>query len=191
MAQPRSSSSQSGRNVVLVGYRGSGKSTVAQRLALALRWEWVDADVEIERRAGQTIKQMFQAHGEAYFRDQESAALRAFVGRENTVFATGGGVVLREENRSLLKRLGRVAWLTATVDAILDRIAGDATTAERRPNLTSVGGRAEVELLLAQREPWYRQCADVRIATDGRRPDEIAAEIIERFGLAIDPPGAP
>jgi shikimate kinase len=168
-------------NVVLIGYRGTGKTTVAQQLALRLGWDWVDADVEIELRAGKSIAAIFADEGEPAFRDLESQVLAATIGRERIVLAAGGGVVLREENRRLLRTAGKVVWLTADVATILARVAADRTTAVRRPQLTTAGGEAEVRQLLAQRTPLYRQVADMEIDTEGRSPAEIVEEIARKM----------
>src|SRR5262245_14443378 len=105
----------------LIGYRGSGKSAVAR--ALSRRWNCacIDADEELERRAGKTIRQIFQDDGEADFRDRESAVLADLARRHDVVVATGGGVVLRPENRKLLRR-GRVVWLTAPAETLWRRM---------------------------------------------------------------------
>jgi shikimate kinase len=166
-------------NVVLIGYRGTGKTTVAQQLALRLGWDWVDADVEIELQAGKSIVAIFADDGEQAFRDLESQVLATTIGRERIVLAAGGGIVLRDENRRLLRTAGKVVWLTADVATILARVAGDQTTAGRRPQLTTAGGEAEVRQLLARRTPLYRELADLEIDTDGRTPAEIVEEIIK------------
>lgn len=171
-------------NLVLIGYRGTGKTTVAQELSRRLGWAWVDADVELEARAGRTIAQIFATDGEPVFRDLETQVLADLVQRERTVIAAGGGAILREENRRALRSGGKVVWLTASIATILDRVQGDCTTAERRPQLTTAGGEAEVRQLLAKREPLYRATADVSVPTDGRSPGEIAAEIVQQLGLS-------
>lgn len=170
-------------NYVLIGYRGAGKTTVAQRLALALAWDWMDADVEIELCAGKTIAEIFADDGEERFRDLESKVLAEMAQRDRLVLALGGGAVLRPENRRLIRGAGRVVWLSAPPDELWRRTSADATTAARRPNLTSEGGAAEIERLLARRLPLYRACADVEVATAGRSPDDIAAEILNRCPL--------
>jgi shikimate kinase len=162
--------------VFLVGARGSGKTTVARLLAGRLHWVWLDADEVLETRAGQSIRAVFAAEGEAGFREREAKVLADLAGRSRHVIATGGGVVLREANRVLLRR-GRVVWLTADPETLWTRMQGDRTTAERRPALT-VGGRAEVAELLRVREPLYRACADLVVSTAGRPPEDVAAEIV-------------
>ncbi|HVX16166.1 MAG TPA: shikimate kinase [Pirellulales bacterium] len=171
-------------NLALIGYRGTGKSTVARQLALELGWDWVDADVELELAAGKSIAAIFADDGEGHFRDLESQVLVTLVTRPRTVIAAGGGVVLREENRRELGRCGHVVWLRALPATILRRVAADATTVGRRPRLTTAGGDAEVVRLLAQREPLYRQCAGLEIDTEDKRPAEIAGEIIRQLHLS-------
>src|SRR4051812_32333065 len=102
----------------LVGPRGGGKSTVARLLAERLGWAWADADVLLERRAGMTIREVFEREGEAGFRDREAAVLRELCGLRDHVIATGGGVVLREENRDAMRRAGDVIYLTADPETL-------------------------------------------------------------------------
>lgn len=168
-------------SLFLIGYRGTGKTTVARQLALRLGWDWVDADVEVELRAGKSIAAIFADEGEPAFRDLESAVLADLVARRRCVVAAGGGVVGREANRALLARAGFVVWLKADVPTIVERLAADHTTAARRPNLTNAGGAAEIERLLAERAPWYAACSRLAVDTVGRDPADIAAEILEHL----------
>jgi shikimate kinase len=161
----------------LIGPRGSGKSTVAQLLARELGWNWLDADEELERRFGRSIRTIFETEGETGFRDKEAAVLADLCRLPRHIIATGGGIVLREGNRALLRSSGRVVWLTADVETLWQRVQADSATTERRPPLT-VGGRAEMEEILQIREPLYRQCADFTVDTAGHTPAEIVAEIL-------------
>jgi shikimate kinase len=172
--------------ILLIGYRGTGKTAVARELAARLGYDWADADDVIEKEAGKTIAQIFADEGEAAFRDREASVVAALScpwissrpgGKRRTVVALGGGAVLREDNRRVICGAGPVVWLTASVDTILKRLAADATTASRRPNLTTVGGRAEIEALLAERTPLYRQCATLVVDTEGKTAAEVAEEI--------------
>lgn len=160
----------------LVGYRGTGKTTVARLLAERLGWEWADADAVLEARRGRSIRQIFAEEGEAAFRDKEAVVLQELCGRRACVVATGGGVVLRAENRARLRAAGLVVWLTTDAPTIWARLRQDATTAERRPPLT-VGGLGEVEELLRARLSLYEEVADLAVATVGRSPAEVAEAI--------------
>ena len=171
-------------NVFLIGYRGTGKSAVAQRLAMKLGWEWVDADVEIELCAGKSIAQMFADEGEEAFRDLEEGVVARLCERESQVVALGGGAVLRPPTQERIRQSGKVVWLTASPRTIAQRLAGDATTATRRPNLTPGGGLAEIEQVLRERSPIYQLCADLTVDTEGREPREIANEIAASLASA-------
>jgi len=162
----------------LIGYRGSGKTTVARLLAERLGWIWSDADDVLEARHGRSIRQIFAEEGETGFRDKEAALLAEFCNLQQHVVATGGGVVLRPENRQRLREAGRVVWLTADAQTLWRRLEHDAATTERRPALT-VGGLAEIEELLAVREPLYRACADLVVDTTGRSAAAVADAILK------------
>jgi shikimate kinase len=164
--------------VFLIGYRGTGKSTVARLLARRLGWDWLDADSVLEERAGRTIREIFAGEGEAGFRAREAALLEELCHCQRHVIATGGGVILREENRRRLRAAGvAVVWLVADADTIWRRLEADATTAQRRPALT-VGGLGEVRELLRVREPFYRECAGWSVETAARSPAEVADLIL-------------
>src|SRR6185369_11029470 len=148
--------------ITLIGYRGSGKSTVAAPLAERLGWSWIDADAVIEQRAGCSIREIFAAEGEPGFRRRERDVLSELLRGDKLVIAAGGGAILSAETRADMRAAGPVVWLRASVETLAARIAGDATTAERRPNLVS-GGVQEICDLLAFREPLYRECATIVI----------------------------
>ncbi|MCE9525839.1 MAG: shikimate kinase [Planctomycetales bacterium] len=166
-------------NLYLIGYRGSGKTSVAAEVGKLLGWPWLDADVEIERRAGKTIKQIFDASGEQTFRDLEAAVIADLAKLENHVVALGCGAILREESRQAIRGSGKVIWLQASPAVLFRRISGDASTADRRPNLTAGGGLAEVERLLAIRSRIYAACADLTLDAEQSAPAEIAKQIAE------------
>ena len=164
-------------NVVLIGYRATGKTTLARCLAQRLGWDWIDADVEIEHRAGKSIAKIFSEEGEAAFRDLEAKVIAELCERPRLVVAAGGGAPLREESRRAMRKSGQVVWLTATPDTILARMCGDATTADRRPSLTNQPPREEIVQLLGRREPIYRQSAHLIVDTEGKSPDQLTEEI--------------
>jgi shikimate kinase len=156
---------------------------VGRLLAGRLGWGFADADAWLEERAGMTVREVFAAEGEAGFREREAATLRLLGELDGHVIATGGGVVLRPENREVMARGGAVVYLTADVETLWGRMSADATTAERRPALAG-GGREEVERIVAAREAIYRACANLVVATGGRTPEEIADEIAAWLGAA-------
>lgn len=164
--------------VTLVGYRGSGKSAVAARLAGILGCSWTDADVVLEREAGRSIADLIRDDGEQAFRDAEADLLVRLLERESGVLATGGGVVLRPENRARLRAGGRpVVWLAAPPDVLRDRIAGDPATASRRPALQGGDVLAEVGAAVAAREPLYRAAADAVVDVSIDPPERVADRI--------------
>jgi shikimate kinase len=165
------------RHLYLVGYRGTGKSTVGRLVAAELGRPFVDLDERIEAAARTSIAGIFASEGEAGFRDREAEALATIEGPPS-VIATGGGIILREENRRLLKATGFVVWLQASAEAIWDRVQADTLTAARRPNLTVAGGLPEIVELLGVRERYYKEVADARVPTDGRSPEAVAAAIL-------------
>jgi shikimate kinase len=165
--------------IYLIGYRGTGKTTVARLLAQRLGWSWCDADQILEERFGKTIRQIFDEEGEAGFRVKESLILADLASRQHCVVATGGGVVLKPENRAKLKS-GVAIWLTATPTIIWQRMQADPTTAGRRPNLHQ-GGLSEIEEMLRVREPLYRACADWTIDTTHETAEQIADRILKQL----------
>jgi shikimate kinase len=169
--------------LVLIGYRATGKTTLAGLLAKRLGWDWIDADVEIERRRGKSIARIFAEDGEPAFRDLEAEVVADLCRRRRLVLAAGGGAPMRPENRRAMKSSGKVVWLKARPETILARMSGDQTTAQRRPNLTEKGPLDEIVHLLCRREPIYRESADLEVDTESKTPEQIVAEILERLGL--------
>lgn len=164
--------------LTLIGYRGVGKSTIAPLLASRLGWNWIDADVEIERRTGQTIAEIFATEGEVGFRAREAGVLSELLLQDRLVIAAGGGAILNPLTRESIRRSGLSVWLTASLDTIASRILNDASTASRRPSLTGTDPRTEIELLLAARAPMYEEAATITVQTEGRTLESIVDEII-------------
>jgi shikimate kinase len=164
--------------LVLVGCRGSGKSTVGPLVATRLGWRFLDADVELERAQGVSIADIFRDHGEVHFRELEEANLQSLLKREEVVIATGGGVVVREANRELLTS-ECVVWLDVPAELAFDRIQSDATTAARRPKLTSASGLDEMRAMIAARSAWYASVATHRI--DGTQPAAAIADAVVKL----------
>jgi shikimate kinase len=164
--------------LTLIGYRATGKTTLARLLAQRLGWDWIDADVEIERRAGTTIARIFAEQGEPAFRDLEAQVVADLCRRDRLVLAAGGGAPLRPESRRAMREAGSVVWLTARPETILARMSGDATTATKRPGLTDKDPLEEIIHLLEVRTPIYQQSAHLVVDTEGKSPAELVDTII-------------
>jgi len=162
------------QSLILIGYRGTGKTTVARKLAEQLGIPVFDSDPEIERRANKSIAEIFAQSGESVFRDLEESVIAEILTRSAPlVLATGGGAVLRANTRERLHRSGRVIWLTATPETILQRIISDAASQSMRPSLTSLPMEEEIVTLLEQRKLLYAETAHEIVDTDSRTTDEI------------------
>ena len=165
-------------NLILIGYRATGKTTLARLLAERLGWDWIDADVEIERRADKSIARIFAEDGEPAFRDLEAQVIADLCRRDRLVLAAGGGAPLRPESRRAMRQTGKVVWLTARPETILARMSGDTTTTTRRPDLTDKGPLQEIIHLLEVRTPIYQELAHLAMDTEGKTPAELADEIV-------------
>ncbi len=161
-------------NVVLVGYRGTGKSSVAALVGRALGLRVVSLDAEIARRAGKSIPEIVADAGWPGFRDLEEEVVRSCAAGDGQVIDCGGGVIEREANIERLRAAGPVIWLTASTRTIVERIRGSA----ERPSLTgSKSFTDEVEEVLERRRPLYRQIAHYEVTTDDRTIEEVAARV--------------
>jgi len=167
-------------NVVLIGFRGSGKSTVGKALAERLGREFIDCDEWIERRTGLTIKEIFEKHGESHFRTLESQAIGELSSMDGKVIATGGGAALKYQNMQVFKRNGgRIFFLEVGAETAYGRIQGDEMTRARRPALTDKDPYTEVKEQIELRRPYYLKGADVTIATDGRSIDDVVKDVLQ------------
>ena len=162
-------------NLVLIGYRGTGKSVVGVILARRLRMRYIGMDAAIVENAGISIPEIVGKYGWPGFRDLESEQVRKLAALDNLVIDTGGGVIEREENIDVLQKNAMIFWLRARVDTIVSRIQGD----NQRPSLTS--GKSftdEVAEVLERRTPRYKSAANHEIETDNLTPEQIADRII-------------
>jgi shikimate kinase len=165
-------------NIILIGFRGTGKTTIGRILAQRLRREFVDADEYLERKTGKLIKDIFAEGGEVLFRDIEMQVIAELCLLDDRVIATGGGAVLREENIRRLRKNGILIYLNADADTVYKRIREDKLAAQRRPNLTDRGRYQEVEYLLEYRRPLYDKAADFVLDTAVISPNDAAGKII-------------
>jgi shikimate kinase len=155
-------------NLYLIGYRGSGKSTV-------------DSDDEIEVLTGKTISQIFESESESGFREWETTVIEGLAMLDKTVIALGGGAVLADNNRQRIAKTGKTVFLQVSAETAHRRISSDENSVTQRPNLTQTGGIEEIEQLLAVRSPIYLSCADLVVDSDSRTPAEIATAIFDHF----------
>lgn len=165
------------QNIILIGFMGCGKSTVGRELKRILHEPWIDTDQLIEQRAGCSITDIFAKQGEEGFRQIETEVLRDLRHQvtSSTIISTGGGAVLRQENREIIRSLGYVVWLRADAELIYQRTKKNRD----RPILQTPDPRAVIRELLATREPIYRQCAHLVIDVAGLSRSEIAVGIRE------------
>ena len=165
------------QNIILIGPMGSGKSTIGQLLANRLNREFFDSDFFIEKKTGVDIPRIFDIEGENGFRTRETRALEELTGRHNLVIATGGGSVLREENRKLLKASGYIVFLDTSVNQQMARLKHD----KKRPLLQTANPRKKLEELFIERKPLYMAIADLHIRTDRKFARKVASEIISKL----------
>jgi shikimate kinase len=144
-------------SIVLIGYRGCGKTTIGRRLADRLWWPFVDTDDMVMKKAGKSIADIFEQHGEKRFRDLEAEAVKEVARLQEHVIALGGGAVMRQENVDVLRKAEhRIVYLKCDPAELFRRIQSDPNTPSHRPDLTPAGGMREIQNLLAEREPMYR-----------------------------------
>ncbi len=164
-------------SIFLVGPMGSGKSTVGRALARKIGYQFLDSDREIESRCGVDIPTIFDYEGEAGFRDRESRMIDELTHMPGIVLATGGGSILREENREFLQSRGHVILLQVDIKEQLRRVAFDTN----RPLLQTADPAARLRALMEEREPIYKTVADVEISTDSRRMYHVVSRILRHL----------
>lgn len=167
---------QSG-NLILVGMMGSGKTTIGRTLAKYLGKVFVDSDEEIQQRTGVTIPHIFDVEGEAGFRQRESAAIRELMVRDNMVLATGGGAIIAEQNRDMLRQSGIVIYLKANVHDLWQRTRHD----RNRPLLQTGDPRAKLAELFEQRDPLYQQAADIVVQSGKQSAQALMLHLVDEI----------
>lgn len=163
-----------GKNIILIGYMGSGKTTLGKRAAKAVKYQFADTDAIIEQEENCSISELFQTKGEPYFRQRETEVLQQLLAEnEKRVIATGGGLPMKEENVELLHRLGTIVFLQAGLETLVERLSNDT----KRPLLAGENPRENIKRMLEIREPVYQAAADLMIETDELTMYEIIHEI--------------
>jgi len=166
-------------NLVIIGYRCTGKTTIGRILAEKLGWELLDTDTLVQQRAGKSIKEIVADGGWPAFRTLEAAVVREVcLGGERRIISFGGGTILPEANLAAAQQCGKIILLRAAAETIWQRMQSDHKTAGERPSLTDKDGFAEVVHLLEERRKPYEAAADFAISTDRMGPDEIAGRIL-------------
>jgi shikimate kinase len=165
------------KNIILIGFMGCGKSTVGRELKRLLGYKLIDTDVEIENRAKKKIIDIFAENGEEDFRDRETAYLHELIEKKKTerIISTGGGIILREENRELIQKLGYVIWLRIDAKTSYER----TKRSRSRPILRTENPQQVIEKLILQRTPFYKECANLTIDVNELDRSEIAMGITE------------
>ncbi len=169
------------RNIFLVGLMGAGKTSVGRLLARDLRMTFIDCDHEIEKRTGVTVSVIFEIEGEEGFRRRESALLCELVLADNVVLATGGGAVLWQENREALACNGFVVYLRASVDELWQRTRHDRS----RPLLRTENPHARLAELFEQRDPLYREVADITVDTGSQSLRQLVSQLEQRLRQSL------
>lgn len=164
-------------NIILIGFMGTGKSAIAMNMSRRYNIDMIEMDQVIAEREGMSIPEIFEKHGEAYFRDVETKLLIEIQKKQNQIVSCGGGIVLREQNVAEMKKNGTVVLLTAEPETIYKRVKTD----ENRPILKGNKNIAFISELIEKRRAKYEAAADIVIATDGKNISEICDEIIEKI----------
>ncbi len=169
------------RSIVLVGMMGAGKTTVGKRLASRLNIPFVDADVEIEKAAAQTIPEIFAVHGEPYFRDGERRVIARLLNEGPQVLATGGGSYMNADTRAAIERKGISVWLDADIALLLARVRKRAN----RPLLNTPDPEGTLRRLIAERYPVYA-LADIRVSSSEAPHDQVCEDVIRSIQAFLD-----
>jgi len=171
-------------NVVLIGYRGSGKSSVGRALAERLGWSFADTDAILQERAGKTIREIYAALSEAGFRESEAQVVTELARSDRQVISTGGGVVLRADNVAALRATGTLVYLTAPPEVLWQRILGHAERRTTRLAIDPDRGFQQVRQALIERHPVYMQACHLIVDTSEASVDTLAEQIALQTGSA-------
>ncbi|MFG6383361.1 MAG: shikimate kinase [Lachnospiraceae bacterium] len=165
------------QNIYLIGFMGTGKSTISHSLATILKYEEIDTDLWITQQQGKSVTEIFELYGEQYFRDLETECLKQMKMEHHKIISCGGGMVLRKENITLMKENGVVVLLTATPNTIFSRVKHGTGRPILNENMTV----EYISELLQKRSPYYKAAGDITITTDYKSPEQISEEIKNSF----------
>ncbi len=170
------------QKIVLIGFRGAGKSTLAKALAEALQWDYISLDQEIEQAVGMPISRIVEQYGWEFFRKKETEMVQKYAGKQNVIIDCGGGIIENPHNMKLLTPGSFVVWVDARLEDIHTRLrqAGD------RPLLNQSNPEADVEINYQRREPLYRQYAHLRVNTSVETPAQIVRRILQEIHRTRD-----
>lgn len=169
-------------NIYLIGFMGVGKTTVSKHLRDQIHWEEVDTDKVIVSKKKMTIPEIFEKYGERYFRNLETNILRDLAKEGGKIISCGGGVILKEKNRKIMKESGNVVLLSASAEVIYEHVK----KGKDRPLLNGNMNPAYIKKMMEERQPYYEAAMDVEIFTDALTPEEVAAEIIRILDIRTE-----
>lgn len=163
-------------NIVLIGFMGSGKSTIGKKIANKKNMKFIDMDFEIEKLENKTISEIFRDYGEIYFREKETELLKKVLNNENAVISTGGGIIEKEENREILRKEGNIVWLYADSGKIVENIKNEI---HKRPKLMEAQNLEKyIDKLLKSRYSKYEEVSNIKVNTNNKNIDEVMSDIL-------------
>lgn len=164
------------RNIILIGFMGTGKSTVGRKIAKIKDMNFIDTDLEIEKIEKKTINEIFKEYGESYFRQKETELLKEVVKLKDTIISTGGGIIESEDNINILKDSKNVIWLDANVETILKHLENKI---EKRPKLKNKKDlKSNIKNLLNKRYKNYEKCSYIKINIDGKNIEQVVSDVL-------------
>jgi shikimate kinase len=174
-------------NIVLIGYRGTGKTAVGNALSRRLGWPFHDADIFLEKKMGRTISDMVAKNGWTFFRAREKETIRELSALQQSVIATGGGAVMDKDNVDCLANNGFFVLLKADISTMIERIQSDETSQQQRPDLADGGIYHETKTMITQRMPTYEKVADMAIDTTCLSIDDVVEKIMQNTLTKMEP----
>lgn len=164
------------KNIILIGFMGTGKTSVGKELAKSKNIDFIDMDLEIEKLENKTINQIFKEHGELYFRKKEEELFKNICNLENTIISTGGGIIENKNNIKLLENTNNVIWLDGNVNTIINNIQNEINNRPKLKDLKDL--KTYIEELLKQRYDRYRKCSNIKIDIDNKNISQVVSEIL-------------